>query len=317
VPVLEDAAEKEVEKEVEQEAAQGDGGDGVPIVFVVFGEKAWHWKDIETSLKANSAIEYNQYEWLDVRPYLIKDPAAHADHQKDGSHVETQSLVMSQSGYPKAVAKIFEFLARGVTCVFVYCTQGLHRSQVVARQAEDVANCLRNDDQSPVFFANIFRLQDIKKEPARTDHLNHMMWNVASWLEHPWLDRTLIELPEVYGVRAAKTDRAVYDNWNYTLQICSVWPPACAADDAKPEPELDIGDTPAEWSKILQAKGVDAAATMLMMELAYLSMKGRAEAKRVCFKLATHDDIRNSSAFVSTSSKNALNKLADRAQQEK
>jgi hypothetical protein len=258
------------------------------------------------------------YEWLDVRPLLMKDPGSVVDHFKDGAFPETQALVMGQDGYPQAIEAVFDIIQKEVKVCFIYCGKGIHRANVVGRHAEDLANALRRQDGTPIFAANFFRLLDVKRDDKRDDkreHVKQVMTNVALWIDNPWMDRGQIEVQIPYGTAAAKSDFKAFYNWDTAMRIMSTWPPTRLTTDAVAQAADDeddgVGDQPSSWKALLLERNVDASATIDLLELANMSDKGRLAAKALVRKLAAKTDLRNSSAFIAKSTANARIKLGE------
>jgi hypothetical protein len=167
--------------------------------------------------KSSTLITDADDEWniVDLRENLVRDPANHVKHAEDGTCARCQQCVMSADGYETLMEHLLE-----TTClekqykVALGCTQGIHRADTTGRHLVSLLNSIVDDNGQRVYNAQHFPAGGLVPQ----HNVGAIIASAASWAEGPWCTmKAALTDDEVYGYDAACADATAFGPWRQCL----------------------------------------------------------------------------------------------------
>jgi hypothetical protein len=153
-----------------------------------------------------------QWNCIDLREVLSKDPSTSIGHKEDWQYEQTQQVVIAQDGFPHVIQEIID-MADYDHHFFIHCRTGYHRGSVTGKMVESQLNSLIDADGNRRFNAMLFMFHDCYNvKTFKTKYLN-----VVDWVGHPWeIEGEYNGLKDsLFGYRASMATGASARNWNF------------------------------------------------------------------------------------------------------
>lgn len=173
------------------------------VVIVAFGDHQDSGKNFQKAIKDQNFHEF------DVRQWLQRDPSVTVLHSENGEYQSTQRCVLQQSGFADLEKQLIDATWTNGK-IAVYCSAGIHRSDVAGRMLEDVLNGIHDINGLRCFNAKYFALSSV---PYKM-HLQ-VIEDARQWYSSPWavMPAAHKSIEERYAYSAAMSSKVAWTSW--------------------------------------------------------------------------------------------------------
>ena len=159
-------------------------------------------------MKFKSFIETNlpeAFSIIDVRKRIHKDPSTSIGHHENGRFLQTQKIVMSQTGLYEVIYEAYELSCIDRGHVGFKCREGFHRADTCGRLMEEFCNSIKREDGTRVFNAKHFSFSEAYGRKG----VENLMYQVHEWVDDPWvrMPSSDVRSRDVYGYEAMLASR--------------------------------------------------------------------------------------------------------------
>jgi hypothetical protein len=185
----------------------------ITIVTGGLHHRDWFMREMAT-------VHHDDFEVIDIRRLLQKDPSTSIGHKQDFVYEQTQVVVIGQDGFPDLIKGVIDTAARPLHSsehFFLHCRTGYHRASVTGKMLESQLNSLADADDNRLFNTICVQFHDC----GTTKEYNSKLSNVVDWLDNPWeIESEYNGLKDsLFGYRASMTTGGSARNWNTMYDI--------------------------------------------------------------------------------------------------
>jgi hypothetical protein len=182
----------------------------ITIVTGGVQDKDWFRKEMEK-------VYHDDFDVIDLREILVKDPGVSVGHKQDFEYERTQVVVVSQDGFPDLIKSVIDTANFNMAHFFMHCKTGWHRASVTGKMLESQLNSLVDADGNRLFNTICFTLHDCQTAKEYSTKLS----NVVDWLDNPWVIESEYNglKDSLFGYRMCMSTGPSARNWNNMYDI--------------------------------------------------------------------------------------------------